>query len=382
MKFLQEEFQKLKCLVIGDMALDINTVGKYGGRMSREIEGLPVFTYPWKEVTYNPGGAANLAKNIRTLGVETYVCGTWGKRLSSDQLLKLSTPWRYIKQRELILKDIDWNRMLLEDFFHEAGINPCMIQGQRTPVFGKYFFPVGHHIMRIDSASAPISERSENLMITMIHTIAEKCDYIVVADYDEEGLGVCTTRILQTIAKLEKPTFGASRERILSFRNFDHLIISQGDLNKAIGRVLFAEKLLEDLGIEDQKIALLFYDTKAKRIVKTLEEEGVLFFYKDHRGKIGTLSVRSKPVTGLINPCGAGDTFFAIYSTAVAAKIAEDDAIKLGIAGARATLTNIFQTGYPSYEEIEQQYIELYTEKDLEELKSFFSIQGKADAAT
>ena len=80
-----EKFQDAKILVIGDIILDEYLWGK-ANRLSPEA---PVPILEVKNKTYLPGGAANVANNIASLGAKVYLCGVIGSDMYSGLLLNL-----------------------------------------------------------------------------------------------------------------------------------------------------------------------------------------------------------------------------------------------------------------------------------------------------
>src|SRR3989344_8336107 len=71
---LEEDFSKKRILVIGDIMLDKHL----HGNVSRISPEAPVPILKVEKETYNPGGAANLADNLASLGAEVYLCGITG----------------------------------------------------------------------------------------------------------------------------------------------------------------------------------------------------------------------------------------------------------------------------------------------------------------
>src|SRR5438445_12492837 len=72
---LLQGFAGRRVLVIGDMVADEYIIGR-PVRLSREA---PVPVLEWQERYIIPGGAANLARNLRSMGCEVEVAGVIGK---------------------------------------------------------------------------------------------------------------------------------------------------------------------------------------------------------------------------------------------------------------------------------------------------------------
>lgn len=332
---LEKMFSGLACMVVGDMALDKNHIGRFQGE-SREIEGLPIFQLD--TITYNGGGAANLAINLAKLGVKTYVVGMWG---SGNPLPNSS------------LDHIDVNRLLLQTIFDEAGVDYIgMVEDDSiiTPTFGKYFLRVGHHIYRIDFGFEKPKPETENKLTENAINLSAICDFVVIADYSEELPGIITPQVIQDIKSLSIPKFATSRQRIKEFSGFDYLVINQKELFES-----------SNVGSKEaDKIRYLFLSAQTKNILVTKGSTGsTIYINKEHSYQ--TFSVPSKAVKEQIDPCGAGDTFLAVYVAAISSGIDIKQSIQLATAAARSTIKKLFTTGYPTYEEIWGEYNQIFS---------------------
>src|SRR6202162_6676857 len=79
---LLREFPSKRVLVIGDLMLDEFV----WGRVSRISPEAPVPVVEVLRESSFPGGAANVARNVRECGAEVYVMGLVGKDSSADKL--------------------------------------------------------------------------------------------------------------------------------------------------------------------------------------------------------------------------------------------------------------------------------------------------------
>lgn len=75
----------LQILVIGDLMLDLYLFGD----VTRISPEAPVPIVHFKEKSSMPGGAANVARNLATLGVKTVLFGMVGKDAEGEQLLQI-----------------------------------------------------------------------------------------------------------------------------------------------------------------------------------------------------------------------------------------------------------------------------------------------------
>src|SRR6266436_7242909 len=79
---LMQSFRGKRVLVIGDMVADEYLIGR-PTRISREA---PVLILELDEERTIPGGAANVAVNVRTLGAEVFLAGVVGDDLPGQRL--------------------------------------------------------------------------------------------------------------------------------------------------------------------------------------------------------------------------------------------------------------------------------------------------------
>ncbi len=85
------QFPRKRLLVIGDLILD----EFIWGRVRRISPEAPVPIVEVERETYYPGGAANVARNLREFDVSTAVLGMLGPHAQADRLLRL------LKEREI-----------------------------------------------------------------------------------------------------------------------------------------------------------------------------------------------------------------------------------------------------------------------------------------
>ena len=324
---LGSRFSELSVLVVGDHCLDRDCIGEYSG-YSREKESMPIFRID--VVNYKPGGAGNLAANFAALGIKTTVAGVWGN--SSD-----------------------WNRLILQEKFGTRKINDSgMVTGARTPTFEKYYFPSGHHMWRTDVVSEKINQKTEETLLETIESLLEDVDFVVVADYDETGKGVCTDNALKLISGCDKTKFGTSRERILRFVDFDYLVLSS-----------------KELGGDDiyRQTAYLLNETRVNTAVITLAGKGSDAFSlrEDYQAAfpepecLEKTETLTKELTENIDSCGCGDTFLAIFSSCIMAGYSLKESMRVANSGARSVARKLYGAHCTTIGEIKREYEELYS---------------------
>ncbi len=167
LKEIIKNFKNQKIAVIGDIILD-----KYiDGTVKRISPEAPVPVFEKKEEFYRPGGASNVAENLKTLGAKVYLFGVIGDD-EEGRILK-----RIFKKSNNII--IEKNRKTTKKTRVISGI---------------------HQILRIDwEDKKPISNETEQELLLRINN--ENFSTIVVSDYAK---GVITEKILKGLTKLRK----------------------------------------------------------------------------------------------------------------------------------------------------------------------------------
>ena len=325
---LRPQFSKLSVLVVGDHYLDRDCIGEYSG-LSREEEKMPIFRI--NRVDYKPGGAGNLAANFAALGIKTTIAGVWGD----------SGDWnRSILERELNIRKVDVSGM---------------VTGARTPTFEKYYFPSGKHIWRTDVVSQEMKKDTEESLSETIEPLLEGIQFVVVADYDETGKGVCTGKILELISSCDKTKFGTSRERIMQLIDYDYLVLNAKELG---GENIYAQT------------AHLLHETRANTAVVTLAGKGsdAFSFKEDYPAKFSgpecleKTETLTQELTGNIDSCGCGDTFLAVFSSCIMAEYGLKESMKIANSGARSVAGKLYGAHCTTLDEIKKEYEELYSE--------------------
>jgi len=308
----------MNVLVIGDLALDVNSFGKYSG-YSRELEGLPVFHVTHQ--TFNGGGAANLAGNLASLGNKVHVVGLLGDELYG---------------------------MRLRRWFDSMGIyTGYTIRSNSTQVYGKYWL-YHQHLLRIDIDAdfAKLDDEIDedmkaiklNIDAILAHSssIKKPIDCIIVADYNELGYDtVVTPELVEFVSHKPCLKIGTSRTKPEMFSGFDYVVGNHEELEEP----LTYNNLLDNNSF----------------VIETRGIKGAILKSKGYAEIIETT-----PAEPPIDPCGCGDTFLAVFATSICSGDKETVAIKCANAGARWTSTQIGTTGYPTIEQVEIEYKEVY----------------------
>jgi D-beta-D-heptose 7-phosphate kinase/D-beta-D-heptose 1-phosphate adenosyltransferase len=323
---IMDHFKQLKVLVIGDLLIDVYMKGE-SFRLSPEGP-VPVVNISTQEEI--PGGAANTAINLRTLGAQVSFLSLAGDDANGDKACA---------------------------FMEQAGINCDAVvrQAGRATVTKTRLISNGHLISRFDCGSKDAaSQASEQKMYDFLQQNYNSFDAIVLGDY---GTGLFTLSLIEMLQQMQQqsPRFLALDSKNLPlFTPLNPSVVKPNyveaiNLLNLPGLATGREAQLKNYG------ATLYRITGAEHITLTLDTEGALVFEK------GEL-IYHAPAHQVDAPhvAGAGDTFISAFTLArcsgADAKLAADLAI------AAATVAIRKDSTAPCY---------------LSELKFFFSTQDK-----
>ena len=149
------QFKGKHILVLGDVMLD----EYHWCDVSRISPEAPVPVCNVNKTTHVPGGAANVAHNIQTLGAKVYLTGTIGIDSSGEKLLRILNDQK-----------IDTSG-LIKDEAKPTILKSRIIANQQQ-------------LVRIDRESAfPIKQELRNSIVKFITSKIKDLDAILISDY-------------------------------------------------------------------------------------------------------------------------------------------------------------------------------------------------------
>jgi len=304
-----------KILVIGDIMLD-----KYiWGEVFRISPEAPVPIVHVTKETYVPGGAANVANNIVSIGGEAYVCSVVGQDRSGKVLIE-ELEKRGIKT-EAIIEDTS-----------RPTIQKIRVMGGRQ------------QLLRMDKEnSAYINEETEQNVIDKLKMLLDSMDAVVISDYAK---GVVTEKLMENIRKYcfetKKPVIVDGKPVHKSW--FKDLTIITPNTNEAIEMSGIVIKNDGDVTSAGKKLM----EELNTNVLITRGEKGMTLFEKS--GNVTNIPTKAREVYDV---SGAGDTVVSIMSLALAAKIDLVNAAHLANYAAGIVVGKL-GTATVSIEELEQ----------------------------
>lgn len=275
----------MKALVIGDVMTDEYVFGKVD-RISPEAP-VPVVHITGRE--QRPGGAANVAINLRALGAQAVLCSVTGDDEAGSTFVSL-----------------------LEHF--GIGISGMIKSKNRQSTVKTRVIGNKHQLLRIDDERVePLHDADEQSFIShCLDTIAkEKPDVIIFEDYDK---GVISAKLIQavTAAAKQQGIPVTVDPKVKHFNAYEHVTLFKPN---------FAEWTL-GTGNRSQKRDLeslvaashpLMREKAIRMMMVTLSDAGV-FITDGTEGMIIPAHVRN-----ISDVSGAGDTVISVASLCVAA---------------------------------------------------------------
>ncbi len=275
-------FPRAKVLVIGDLMLDEFV----WGRVSRISPEAPVPVVWVQSESVMPGGAANVANNIRALGGQVEMCGVIG----ADR-------WG-----ETLAKELASRRIGVDGVLRDAS-RPTIV---KTRV-------IAHHqqVVRVDrEQKQPLSPALLSRVEAFIRGALDAVDAIVIEDY---GKGVVTRPLLEAILPLARQrrkiiTVDPKEEHFELYHGVTSLTPNRMEAGGALGRELETEQDVLEAGEE------LLRRLQSESVLLTMGEDGMCLFERGgRRTRIPTVAQE------VFDVAGAGDTVIAAFTLALAA---------------------------------------------------------------
>jgi D-beta-D-heptose 7-phosphate kinase/D-beta-D-heptose 1-phosphate adenosyltransferase len=305
------QFPRLQVLVIGDAILDAYLQGT-ASRLCREA---PVPIVDVTEADYVPGGAANTAANIATLGGQVHFLTVIGDDVPGHQLC--SELGRCGVSLEGIVQSPNRETLVKQRLLADEQL-----------------------LVRFDRGStAEISPDEEDGLIEQLNRHFPTCDAVVISDY---AYGIMTPRLMLTLQRLQSlhPHLMVIDSKHLQTYSRLGATAVKPNYDEAIQllslpRLTGAERIAQMARYGQEILA----KTGAWMAAITLDQDGALIFLEDETGTV------SEPTRTLATPApsnyatGAGDTYVATLVLALAA-----GADPHGAASLAATATAVIVT--------------------------------------
>ena len=274
-------FSESSVLVIGDLILD----EFLWGEVSRISPEAPVPVVCVKSESFMPGGAANVANNINTLGVKTCLAGAVGG---------------------------DERGRMLTEILKEKGIDvDGIVTDENRPTTLKTRV-IAHHqqVVRIDKEKTDaLGTDSITGIIDYVNAKIKDIDAIIIEDY---GKGVITPSLLKEVLRLARNhrkivTVDPKEDHFHFYKGVTAITPNHHEAAQAAGIKIKDKASLEKIG------KVLLNKLRCKAVLVTLGENGMQVF--ERGGDVTHIPTVAQDV---FDVSGAGDTVIAVFTSALA----------------------------------------------------------------
>lgn len=280
-------FPEKRVLVVGDLFADEYVLGTVS-RISREA---PVLILAQKEARLYPGGAANAAANIASLGGRVDMAGLVGE---DAMALRLTS--------ELNRRGVDTELCLSDDTRPTTTKSRISAASQQS---------VTQQIVRVDNERRhPMSEALEDRLLAGIAERMADYDAILLSDY---GNGVLTPRVIAGVtaqaASLGKVLAVDSQRDLREFQGAWVVTPNQPEAEQVVGFEITDQESLKKAG------EIILREANLRSALITRGGEGMALFEAD--GTITQIPAFNR--SEVFDVTGAGDTVVGTLTLALAA---------------------------------------------------------------
>jgi rfaE bifunctional protein kinase chain/domain len=297
---LVHEFARRRVVVVGDLVADQFLYGEIS-RVSREA---PVLILRHERTETVPGGAANCAVNLASLGAEAVIVGVVGNDAAGVALL---------------------------DKLRASGVNvegvvraPELRTATKMRVLAGQAHSVRQQVIRVDYENEPLSSLSnaklEAEICARLFEALARADAIIVSDYNYGVAGTETAKVVrETSRERGVPALVDSRFRLLEFPDFTSATPNEDEVEQVLGRRLADAATLEAAATE------LRERLGHQALLITRGSQGMLLL-EAGAAPLHLAAVGSREA---VDVTGAGDTVIAAYTLALACGATFADAAHL-----------------------------------------------------
>ena len=286
-------FPKRKLVIVGDAIADRFLFGSIS-RVSREA---PVFILRHEQTETVPGGAANCAVNLASLGAEVSLVSVVGNDEAGREL-----------RDKLAKAGVDTNCLLTSDKIQTT---------TKVRILAGQTHSSRQQVIRIDYEGEPLSDGElHELLLQKLKGCCTEADAVIVSDYN---YGVVGDREIEFLRTFARPVLVDSRFRLANITGFTAATPNEDELEHLVEQPIESKEQLESaataLKRKLQHKALLV--TRGANGMMLLEDDTAPF----HIAAVGA----QQPV----DVTGAGDTVIATFALALASNASFEDSTRL-----------------------------------------------------
>ena len=273
-------FKKSKILIIGDAMLD----KYYLGSTERISPEAPVPVLKVESEILKPGGAANVASNISSLGQDTTLIANIG---------------------------IDTNGKILKKLIGAQKINLISKNDKNIKTTTKSrFISQNQQLIRVDDET---NDKINFLMPSNIESQVKKCDALIFSDY-KKGAQNNITKLIKLANKFKKPVFiDPKGDNFDCYKNSFCITPNRKEFENIVGKCSSNQDIVN-------KSKKLITKLNLKSILITLGSEGMILVEKN----LKPTKIEATSVNEVFDVTGAGDTVIATLCATYLSSEAKD----------------------------------------------------------
>jgi len=266
--------------VIGDVMLD----RYFWGSVSRVSPEAPVPVIDLEKESFHLGGAANVAKNLKTLGLNPLLCGIVGDDNSGKRFIEIAK---------------------------DDGINPegLFIDSNRPTIVKTRIIGNNQHIARLDrEVRDAIPDEGTNHIISIL-TKHKDLSAIIFEDYDKGSITPNLISKVLDFANQNQITVYVDPKK-KHFFNYHNVFVFKPNRKEAANALEMPVNSIDEIK-EAGKI--IMERLKCDNVLLTLGSQGMMLF--ESNGDISSVPTKARNVADV---SGAGDTAIATLAAAIA----------------------------------------------------------------
>ena len=271
-----KRINKQTVMIVGDIILD----HYQWGDVTRISPEAPVPVVCVNNETYRLGGAANVARNIKSIGAEPYLVGVIGNDQSGDLIKQLLNQ---------------------ENIANEIYLSTERKTTVKTRVMGNT-----QQIVRIDTESLVPLSRKEYAGIEKIYSAAPPSRYVIVSDY---GKGLVNDQTLDMVMD-RKMIIDPKIKNFNRYKDVYLMTPNKKEAQEGSGKIIENEADIILAGKE------IMNKNKSANLLITMGPDGMVLF--KNNGEILHITTSARKVYDVT---GAGDTVIGILGSCLEADI-------------------------------------------------------------
>ncbi|MCU0547961.1 MAG: D-glycero-beta-D-manno-heptose 1-phosphate adenylyltransferase [Leptolyngbya sp. Prado105] len=296
-----DQWQSCSVLVLGDAILDRYMNGS-SDRLCRDAPAPVINIYQCQDL---PGGAANTAANIASLGGKVALLSVIGRDPEGESL-----------------------RIALE----QRGVSTeHVLQSDRATLAKQRVVAGSQILVRLDQGTATdLPPDLEQQVIDRLINQYSRYDAIIVSDY---SAGILSDRIISTLSELQSQhrcKLVIDSRRLEKYRSLKPTVVKP-NYDEATALLNLPKQIQSRVDQIVPHRQALSEQTGASIVAVTLDTEGAIVFESNHPA----IRTATRPAPSN-QTSGAGDTYISAFTLALAANASTEDAATLA-----ATATNL-----------------------------------------